>query len=210
MHGRIGHAFERTVRRQARTARGSDRCSVIISAWARSSAKGAHYLRAAGDRARMIYANDDALRFYQQALAALGRRTSRRRSAGAGRADRRSVRPGRPPRDRAGPLRDGAAARIRDAGDRVAAARILRKIGRLLWDAGKRDKAEARYAEAAAFSKAPMRRSSRRICWQERGRLAFRNGDHAQAAKWADEALGYARARCHRASMPRWRARPRW
>ena len=28
---------------------------------------------------------------------------------------------------------------------------------------------------------------------QERGRLAFRMGDHARAAKWADEALGYAR-----------------
>ena len=40
---------------------------------------------------------------------------------------------------------------FREAGDRVASARILRKIGRLLWDAGKRDKAEARYAEAAAL-----------------------------------------------------------
>ncbi len=30
--------------------------------------------------------------------------------------------------------------------------------------------------------------------WQERGRLAFRTGDHARAAEWADKALDCARA----------------
>ena len=39
--------------------------------------------------------------------------------------------------------------------------------------------------------------------WQERGRLAFRMGDHARAAKWADEALGLRDARCRRSMMPR-------
>ena len=70
--------------------------------------KGARYLQAAGDRARMIYANDDALRFYERALAALDwpRNTAQ---TGNCRAHCRSVRPGRAPRDRAGPLRDGAA-----------------------------------------------------------------------------------------------------
>ena len=82
----------------------------------------------------------------------------------------------------------------RASGDRAAAARILRKLGRLLWDAGKRDKAEAHYAEAAAL----LEGTDAPIEWahllQERGHLAFRMGDHAAAARWADEALGYAQS----------------
>ena len=54
------------------------------------------------------------------------------------------------------------------------AARILRKIGRLLWDAGKRDKAEARYAEAAALLEGADAPIEQAHLWQERGRLAFR------------------------------------
>jgi len=80
----------------------------------------------------------------------------------------------------------------RVAGDRAATARIMRKLGRLLWDAGKRSKAETYYTEAAQL----LEGTDAPIEWahllQERGRLAFRVGDHAAAAKWADEALGYA------------------
>src|SRR6185369_812457 len=36
--------------------------------------KGAAYLRAAGDRARALYANDDAMRHYQRVLQTLGER----------------------------------------------------------------------------------------------------------------------------------------
>ena len=75
----------------------------------------------------------------------------------------------------------------REAGDRVAAARILRKIGRLFWDAGKRDKAESRYAEAASLLEGADAPIEQAHLWQERGRLAFRTGDHARAAEWADE-----------------------
>jgi tetratricopeptide (TPR) repeat protein len=74
-------------------------------------------------------------------------------------------------------------------GDRIAAARILRKIGRLFWDAGSRDNAESRYTEAAMLlegAEAPIEQAH---LWQERGRLAFRTGDHARAAEWADRAL---------------------
>jgi hypothetical protein len=71
----------------------------------------------------------------------------------------------------------------RAAADRTAEARILRKLGRLLWDAGKRNKAEAHYAEAAAL----LEGTDAPIEWaqllQERGHLAFRMGDHATAAR---------------------------
>ena len=82
----------------------------------------------------------------------------------------------------------------RETGDRVASARVLRKIGRLFWDVGKRDDAEARYAEAAVLLEGADAPIEQAHLWQERGRLAFRNGDHALAAKWAEAALDCARA----------------
>lgn len=150
--------------------------------------KGAHYLREAGDRARMIYANDDALRFYEQALVALAsaEQTPLRLQLGERIADlygptgRRAL---------AHEHYETVLRAYRENDDHVASARVLRKIGRLLWDVGKRDEAEARYAEAAVLldgANAPIEQAH---LWQERGRLAFRTGDHARAAQWADEAL---------------------
>jgi adenylate cyclase len=78
------------------------------------------------------------------------------------------------------------------AGDQVAAARIMRKIGGLLWDAGRRDQAEARYAEALILLEGTDAPIERAHLLQERGRLAFRMGDHAGAVEWADKAIGYA------------------
>ncbi|MGO4676328.1 adenylate/guanylate cyclase domain-containing protein [Bosea sp. 2YAB26] len=153
--------------------------------------KGAQYLREAGDRARMIYANDDALRFYEQALAALATAepTGVRLQVGERIADLCG------PTGRRALAHEhyGMVLRVyRENGDRVASARVLRKIGRLLWDVGKRDKAEACYAEAATLldgADAPIEQAH---LWQERGRLAFRTGDHARAAEWADAALACA------------------
>ncbi|MGO4736838.1 adenylate/guanylate cyclase domain-containing protein [Bosea sp. 2KB_26] len=153
--------------------------------------KGAQYLREAGDRARMIYANDDALRFYEQALAALATAepTGVRLQLGERIADLCG------PTGRRALAHEhyGMVLRVyRENGDRVASARVLRKIGRLLWDVGKRDKAEACYAEAATLldgADAPIEQAH---LWQERGRLAFRTGDHARAAEWADAALACA------------------
>ena len=156
--------------------------------------KGARYLGTAGDRARAIYANDDAIRLYQQALAVL-------LSSGdqapeqlvlyeqiaelCGAAGRRTM---------AEEHYQTALAAHRAAGDRASEARILRKLGRMWWDAGKRDKAETHYAEAAALldgMDAPIEWAQ---LLQERGHLAFRMGDHTAAVRWADEALAYAQS----------------
>ena len=180
----------------------------IISVSARAREKGARYLRAAGDRARLIYANDDALRFYEQALAALADidRAPLRLELGeriadlCGPAGRREI---------AHEHYERFCKGYREAGDRVASARILRKIGRLFWDAGKRDNAESRYAEAASLlngADAPIEQAH---LWQERGRLAFRTGDHARAAEWADEALDCTRALTGE-HAPRWCGTQRW
>ncbi|ESZ05282.1 MULTISPECIES: adenylate/guanylate cyclase domain-containing protein [unclassified Mesorhizobium] len=155
--------------------------------------RGAHYLQAAGDRARMIYANDDALRFYERALTALGAigqtplklAIAERIADLSGPAGRREI---------AHRHYEAVLQAYRESADRVAAARVLRKIGRLFWDVGKRDDAESRYAEAAALldgADAPIEQAH---LWQERGRQAFRSGDHTLAAKWADAALDCVRS----------------
>jgi tetratricopeptide (TPR) repeat protein len=80
----------------------------------------------------------------------------------------------------------------RASGDRAAAARILRKLGRLLWEGGKRKEADEHYTEAAVLLEGTNTPVEQAHLLQERGRLAFRLGDHAAAAKWADNALSCA------------------
>ena len=96
MHGQIAAAFERLCgdnpeRLEDLTLLGHH---FGLSA---EREKGARYLREAGDRARMIYANDDALRFYEQALGSSGRGRTDAAQAGTRRADSRSVWLDRPP-----------------------------------------------------------------------------------------------------------------
>jgi predicted ATPase/class 3 adenylate cyclase len=193
LHGRIGAALERLYGNEPERLEDLILLGHHFSLSA-SKPRGARYLRAAGDRARATYANDDAIRLYQQALAVLlsggepgpERLVLYERIADlCGAAGRRNT---------AEEHYQSALEGHRTAEDRIGEARILRKLGRLLWDAGKRIKAETHYAEAAerlGGIDAPIEWAH---LLQERGRLAFRMGDHVAAARWADEALGYARS----------------
>ncbi|MBX5040112.1 tetratricopeptide repeat protein [Rhizobium lentis] len=188
LHRRIGRALERQYGvapdRAEHLAQLGHHFSLTTE-----KAKGAGYLMAAGDLARKVYANDDAMRLYRQALAAF--------------ADEPEVAPEQPALlerlgDLCGPAgrRDAALTHYQQAlatyrlkDDRIAAARILRKIGRLHLDAGRRDQAESHCAEAAAMIAtidAPVEHAH---LLQERGHLAFRMGDQAAAAEWATQAL---------------------
>ncbi|MGX5843200.1 adenylate/guanylate cyclase domain-containing protein [Mesorhizobium sp. ArgA1] len=191
IHGRVGAALEQLC--GDKPERFED-LAALGHHFAQSAERerGAHYLQAAGDRARTIYANDDALRFYERALTALGASgqtplklaIAERIADLSGAAGRREI---------AHRHYEAVLQAYRESADRVASARVLRKIGRLLWDVGKRDNAESRYAEAAALldgADAPIEQAH---LWQERGRQAFRSGDHALAAKWADAALDCVR-----------------
>ncbi|SDI51429.1 Predicted ATPase [Bradyrhizobium sp. Rc2d] len=199
LHGRIGAALERLYGKEPEQLEDLILLGHHFSLSA-SKSRGARYLRAAGDRARASYANDDALRFYQQSLAVLstaGEREPERLILYERVADLCCV-AGR--RRTAEEHYQSALEGHRTAGDRIGEARILRKLGRLLWDAGKRVRAETHYAEAAerlGGTNAPIE-WAHLLEWahlqQERGRLAFRVGDHVAAARWADEALGYARS----------------
>lgn len=199
LHGRIGAALERLYGKEPERLEDLILLGRHFSLSA-SKAKGARYLCAAGDRARASYANDDAVRLYQQALAVLltgGEREPDRLGLYERIADLCGA-SGR--RNTAEEHYQSALEGHRIAADRIGKARILRKLGRLLWDAGKRIKAETHYAEAAELlgvADAPMEwvhHLEQAHLLQERGRLAFRLGDHSAAAKWADEALGYARS----------------
>ncbi|SED38980.1 Predicted ATPase [Rhizobiales bacterium GAS188] len=193
MHGRIGAALERSCGDDPERLEDLALLGHHFSL-STNKPKGARYLMAAGDRARVIYANDDAIRLYRQALTVLpatGDQEPERLVLCERIADLCGP-TGR--RDTAFEHYETVLQASRVAGNRAAAARILRKLGRLLWDAGKRDKAEAHYGEAAALLEgidAPIEQAHLR---QERGRLAFRMGDHAAAARWADDALGYAQS----------------
>lgn len=160
-----------------------------------SRSKGARYLMAAGDRARAIYANDDALRLYRQAVDTLAQDDGH---------DKRQLELHERIADlclltgQRGAAHDHYQAVLDaldgESGDPVGQARLLRKIGRLLWDSGKREAAGAHYAKAAERLSGTIAPIEQAHLLQERGRLAFRLGDHAAAARWADEALGHVQS----------------
>ncbi|MGZ2378092.1 adenylate cyclase [Sinorhizobium medicae] len=191
MHGQVGMALEQSC------GQDPERLEDLLLlghhfSLSPNRAKGARYLRSAGDRARAVYANDDAIRHYQQALTALAddpepvelRLSLRERIADlCGTTGRREAAHEH--------YRTVLVAR-RATGDRAGAARILRKLGRLLWQAGKRTHAEAHYAEAALLLEGTDARIEQALLLQERGRLAFRIGEHSNAIKWAEKALEQA------------------
>jgi adenylate cyclase len=193
MHGRVGAALERLCGDDPERLEDLVQLGRHLSLSV-NKPKGAHYLMAAGDRARTIHANDDAIRFYQQALEALSTAAEQEpeRLALCERIADLCGPAGR--RDTAREHYRTVLQARRAAGDRVGEARITRKLGRLLWDAGKRAQAEAHYVDASALLEGTNAPIEQAHLFQERGRLAFRTGDHAAAARWADDALSHARS----------------
>jgi predicted ATPase/class 3 adenylate cyclase len=189
LHERAGRALERA------TGPHPERLSDLEALghhWSHSTdrPRGARYLVAAGDWARAVYANDDAIRHYLKALQTLA-------ESADGEADARAARErladllaltGR----RAEALAHYAALREQMAADRVAAARVLRKIGALHWDAGDRDRAEACFTDGLARLGDDGDPIERAHLFQEMGRLAFRAGDNDAAIAWAQRALAEA------------------
>lgn len=153
-------------------------------------AKGARYLLAAGDWARDLYANEDALRHYERALQTLS-------ECGGCDGERWAVqeRLG----DLLGPIGRREAAlehyeavrrATEAASDRGAQARIYRKLGGLHWDAGDRDRALGCFRAGLALLEGDSRGIEPAHLYQEMGRLAFRTGDNHGAIEWATRALG--------------------
>jgi adenylate cyclase len=189
LHERVGRALERAA--GPHPERLSD-LEALGHHWSLSAdrPRGARYLVAAGDWARGVYANDDAIRHYQRALQTLA-------GSAGGEADARAARErladllgltGR----RTEALTHYETLREQMAADHAAAARMLRKIGALHWDAGDRDRAAVCFTDGLRHLGDGGDPIERAHLFQEMGRLAFRAGDNAAAIGWAERALAEA------------------
>ena len=192
MHGRIGRVLEQMV--GPRPERSSD-LETLAYHWSLSPDKlrGARYMVAAGDRARAVYANEDAIRHYERALETLA-------ACPAGcEADARGARErladllaltGR--RAEALAHYESLLKAAEPAGERSTAARLHRKVGGLYWDAGDRERAGACFAAGLELLGEDGHPVERAHLFQEMGRLAFRAGDNTAAITWAERALAEA------------------
>jgi adenylate cyclase len=192
LHGRIGQVLE------ARHAQTPDRFEDLEALGHHFSlsddpARGARYLVAAGDWARGVYANDDAIRLYQRAHDTL------EACAAGDRAEQLSIceRLG----DLLGPIgrRDEAHAyyaSVRQAaherGDVTWEARILRKVAGLHWDVGERETSRECLNAGLKLLEGRQNEIEAAHLHQEMGRFAFRTGDNQAAVEWAQRALSAA------------------
>jgi adenylate cyclase len=191
LHERAGRALERA------TGPHPERLSDLDALghhWslAPDKARGARYLVAAGDWARAVYANADAIRHYERALRTLADcpgcedqvRVVRERLA-----DLLAL-TGR----RADALAHYEAVRheLETAADGAGTARLHRKIGGLHWEAGDRERARVCFAAGLERLGEDGHSIERAQLFQEIGRLAFRAGDNAGAIAWAERALAEA------------------
>jgi adenylate cyclase len=154
--------------------------------------KGADYLVAAGDWARGVYANEDAIRHYERALGTLSGCLDCSRQAAAVRerlADLMAL-AGRRPEALA--HYEAARQEYEIQLDAAGAARLHRKIGGLYWEAGDRERARACFDRGLEQLGEDGDAIERAQLFQEVGRLAFRTGDNASAIAWAKQALAEA------------------
>jgi adenylate cyclase len=154
--------------------------------------RGARYLVAAGDRARAVYANEDAIRHYERALRTLAECRDCDDQVQAARerlADLLAL-TGR--RAEALAHYDAVRQEFETAADRAGAARLHRKVGGLYWEAGDRERASACFASGLERLGEDGDAIERAQLFQEIGRLAFRAGDNAGFIAWAEKALAEA------------------
>jgi len=201
LHEKAGRALERLA--GPHPERLSD-LEALGHHWSLSADKprGARYLVAAGDWARAVYANDDAIRHYERAARTLAEcelcegetRAVRERLADLlGLTGRRAEALGH---------YESVRQEIEACDDRAAGARLHRKIGGLHWEAGDRERAGACFAAGLERLGDDGDRLERAHLFQEMGRLAFRAGDNARAIEWAERALAEAASEEHAPSNP--------
>ncbi|WP_077000018.1 adenylate/guanylate cyclase domain-containing protein [Variovorax sp. KK3] len=190
LHTRIGEALERQCGAVPRQLEDLQALAHHFRLGA-DKARGAHYLVAAADWARNAYANDDAIRDYQLALETLA-------SCDAPEARRLPV------RERLGDVL-APAGRIAEAtaqleaarqahaqaADRVAEARLLRKIASLRWEIGERAEAQACLAAGLALIDGAAPHIEHAWLYQMMGELHFRNADNHGALDWTQRAVDH-------------------
>jgi adenylate cyclase len=191
LHGRAGLALEAGAGGKPKRL---EDLEALGHHWSLSADKatGARYLVAAGDWARAIYANEDALRHYRRALATLEQCDgcdAERLDVHERLGDLLGPTGGRP--EALEHLGAGLAGHA-GAGNRPAQARLHRKIGGLHWDAGDRARALAGFRTGLALLEGQPEDIELSHLYREMGRAAFRTGDNAAAIDWAERALAHA------------------
>ena len=200
LHQRIGTFLERT--RGTRPARLED-LEALCHHFSRGEdqARGARYLIVAGDWARGIYANEDALRYYARALHILENGGVRDDKAVGGIREHMGDLLGLSGRRAEARAQfDAALVLARVAADKVGEARVQRKLAGLHWDAGERERSFGCLREGLRLLEGRKEIFNydidadielAHLC-QEMGRLAFRTGDNQGAVDWAERALRQA------------------
>ncbi len=191
LHGRAGLALETLAGGRPERLEDLEALGHHFSLSA-EKAKGARYLVAAGDWARAIYANEDALRHYRRALTTLAERDgcdAERLDVHERLGDLLGPTGGRP---EALEHFEAALAGHAAAENRPAQARLHRKIGGLHWEAGDRSRALAGFETGLALLDGQPEDVELARLYQEMGRAAFRSGDNAGAIEWAERALAHA------------------
>jgi adenylate cyclase len=191
LHTRIGEALESL---SGGTPQRVEELQTLGHHFSLSSDKprGGRYLVQAGDWARSIYANADAIRNYEAALATLS-------TCNECEADKLAVRERLS--DVLAPIGERASAMVHltairadhaSAGDRIAQARVLRKLGTLHWAAGERNEAKRCVQEGLALLGEDVEHIERAQLYQEMGHIEYRSGDYSGALQWTQHALAQA------------------
>ena len=146
--------------------------------------KALHYLVLAGDRARSLFAYDDAARYYRQALplADEPRRAVILDKLGDTAYARGELGEARQQWAEALPL-------VERGGDRRRAAELHRRMGVATWDAGDRPRALDHLERGRAVLGDDLHNAEAARLYQELGRIHFRLGAHDEATAWARRAL---------------------
>jgi adenylate cyclase len=188
LHERVGLVLERTVGPRPERL---DDLEALGHHWSLSADKprGARYLVAAGDWARGVYANEDAIRHYGRALRTLAECVGCDAEARAARERLADLLGLTGQRTEALEHYETVRKEVERIGDRAAAARVQRKIGGLHWEGGDRARAGVCFAAGLELLGENGDSVERAHLFQEMGRLAFRAGDNDAAIAWAERAL---------------------
>jgi adenylate cyclase len=201
LHTRVGQALEAL---RGTSPQRLEDLEALGHHWSLSTDKprGARYLVAAGDWARAIHANVDAIRHYQRALETLN-------ECGGCDEDRFGVRERLgdllgPSGEREAALEHYEAVRAgcERTNDRCGQARVDRKMGALYWAAGDRERAFGCFQAGLDLLQGQREHIELAHLYQEMGRLAFRGGDNPCAIEWAERALAQAERLAGRAPAP--------
>jgi class 3 adenylate cyclase/tetratricopeptide (TPR) repeat protein len=181
LHARAGRALE-----QLYVERPEEVLQELAHHYSRSTERdrALHYLVLAGDRARSLFAYDDAATYYRQALALADdtRRAVILDKLGDTAYARGELGDARAQWAEALPL-------VERAGDCRRAAELHRKIGVATWDAGDRQRALDHLERGRTALCDDVNNAESARLYQELGRIYFRLGDHDRATEWARKAL---------------------